>query len=801
MQDFADRHSSFGTSLDEALRNAGQLEQALAASEARFRAAMESSPIGMAIVATDGRFLSVNPALCEMLGYSREALLARDFQSLTHPDDLAPDLAQVKRLLAGEADSYELVKRYLRPDGTIRLAELHVSLVRDANRRPLQFFSQVQDITERLRAEHELRNTNSKLTLAMDIAKLGYWEYDVATDRFAFDDDFFRIFGTSAEREGGGTMSPDEYARRFLPPDSAQLVRSEIEAARAARNGNYRHCLEHAIRRADGSSGVMHVEIRVERDAAGRVVRTYGANQDVTERHLAERALRESEARFRQVVENIQEVFWMTDASHTAVLYVSPSYERIWGHSCESLYADPASWMDAVHHEDQERLRRALESMWASGSFEAEYRIVGKDGSIRWIEDRGTEVRDASGRVERRVGVAADVTDRRRAEEQFIQAQKLEAIGRLAGGVAHDFNNILGALMMLTEEVSSHPTASGEVRERTDDMTRALERAADLTRQLLAFSRRQVMQIKPIDVNVVVGDLAKMLSRLLGEDIGLELCLHPGALVVNGDAGMIEQVLMNLAINARDAMPSGGRLLVETATEMVDDAAARALADGSPGEYARIRVTDTGCGIAPGDLAHIFEPFFTTKELGKGTGLGLATVSGIVHQHRGTVRVKSEVGHGTTFDVLLPRFDAVVSAGDTPIPSTAKLCGQETVLIVEDERDMRRILARLLVQHGYRVIEAASGPAALRVWDEHAGKIDLLITDMVMPEDMSGLELAAALRSRAPGLEVILTSGYSPALASRKLGDESGYHYLQKPSRPHEMLSLVRAILDAPRTA
>ena len=431
---------------------------------------------------------------------------------------------------------------------------------------------------------------------------------------------------------------------------------------------------------------------------------------------------------------------------------------------------------------------------------ETEFQVA--DGKPGWFEVRCLPVPEGI------CILSLDVTEARRAsadlartEAQLRQSQKLEAIGRLASGVAHDFNNLLSIILSYAGLGAVGLAPGDPLGDSLKEIQDAASRAGELTRQLLTFSRQQIIEPKVINLNEVVASTERLLARLVGEHIELTTQLGVGLGQVKVDPGNIEQVLLNLAANARDAMPEGGALFIETRNVVLDAEFASRHLGVKPGPHVLLRVRDSGAGMDGATQARIFEPFFTTKELGKGTGLGLATVSGIVHQHRGTVRVKSEVGHGTTFDVLLPRFDAVVSAGDTPFPSTATLCGQATVLIVEDERDIRRILARLLVQHGYRVIEAASGPAALRVWDEHAGKIDLLITDMVMPEDMSGLELAAALRSRAPGLEVILTSGYSPALASRKLGDESGYHYLQKPSRPHEMLSLVRAILDAPRTA
>ncbi len=914
-----------GTVLDITIRRNG--EEALRLSEARFRSAMQGSPIGMAIVALDGRLLDVNPALCKLFGQTADQLRKRTFQDLTAPEELADDIALSRRMLKGEATGYEREQRYVLPDGREIRAQVNASLVRAENGTPLHFISQFQDITERKRSEEELRLSNTKLKLAMDVARLGHWEFDFPTEQFTFDDGFFAIYGTTAEAQGGYTMAASEYARHFIPPGEAKVVADEIARATASTDPHYTRRLEHTIVRADGSTGFVQVQFRVVRDDAGRILKSYGANQDITERKQAQealeqqrrrsnaiiesamdaivtigedhrivvfnpaaeqafrcaaaqaigrsieyfvperhrashaerlrrfaasgvpsrmlddsdaiialradgeefpievsisqvevdgrklvtltcrdvternraiRALSESEERFRQVVEHIQEVFWMSTADQSAVLYVSPGYEKIWGRSCQSLYENPTSWLDAIHPDDRERVARAAALRVESRGYLEEYRILGADGTLHWIEDRSFLVRDAAGRAYRLVGVAQDITDRHQVEEQLLQSQKMEAIGQLAGGVAHDFNNILGAMLMQAEEARSHPGAPPEVRELMTELVQDLERGAALTRQLLMFGRRQVMDPEPVDLNELVTNLAKMLRRVLGEEVRLKLHLHPAPLVTHADPGMIEQAIINLAVNARDAMASGGELTVETSPEQIGESEARAIPNGSAGAYARVRLADSGCGIPPEHLGRIFEPFFTTKAPGKGTGLGLASVFGIIRQHRGMVRVSSEVGRGSTFDLLLKSEDARPRLAEPQPPSTDLLGGHETVLVVEDDAQVRRITSAMLSRFGYRVVQAASGPEALRAWESLAKPADLLVSDMVMPGGMKGTELAAQLLSRAPGLKIILTSGYSPELAGLQSGMLDGHLFLPKPYRHAELLSAMRQLLDLP---
>jgi len=407
-------------------------------------------------------------------------------------------------------------------------------------------------------------------------------------------------------------------------------------------------------------------------------------------------------------------------------------------------------------------------------------------------------VRDAAGRIIHYVAVKRDVTHEAQLEAQLLQAQKMEAIGQLAGGVAHDFNNILAVIMMQSELLLTQGDVAESVRDGIQQIRAAAQRAANLTRQLLAFSRRQVMQARDLDLNEVVTNLATMLQRIIGEDVWLELRLYPTPLMTHADAGMLDQVLMNLAVNARDAMPKGGRLIIETTAREFSAAEAAALPDVKPGHYVGLRVSDTGCGIPPEILPRIFEPFFTTKEPGKGTGLGLATVFGIVKQHGGCIQVASEPGRGTTFEVYLPALAETAAAASEAESRPAPRGGTETILLVEDDADVRLVTCITLERHGYRVLEAPDGLAALELWRQHRDAVALLLTDLVMPGELDGRELAQRLRADRPQLKVIYTSGYSPELAGRQLHSQSGEAFLQKPCPAERLLETVRECLDAP---
>lgn len=470
------------------------------------------------------------------------------------------------------------------------------------------------------------------------------------------------------------------------------------------------------------------------------------------------------------------------------MLYVSPGFEKIWGYPCQSLYDNPLVWLDAILPEDRERVRQfAYEG--DIGSYDVEYRIRAADGKERWIQDHAFPFRDEQGQIARVVGVARDVTEHRRLEAEFRQAQKMEALGRLAAGVAHDFNNLLTVIGGNASLLTLSGTTPQDRDKCTRDIIEAVESAAALTGQLLMFSRKRIMQQKKTSLNEVVEKSARMLQRMLGADIELRCRLSDDLPFVKADSSMLDQVLMNLAVNAKDAMADGGTLTLSTG-----------VATGEDGEnLVYVEVSDTGEGIPPETQTMLFQPFFTTKEAGRGTGLGLATVLGIVEQHQGRIAVDSIMGKGSTFRVSLPSCEAPAQrAPETaPVGQSAK-AGAEAILVVDDEPAVRGVVARVLRWSGYTVVEAESGKAALELWPEQQDNINLLLTDMVMPDNLTGYELALRLRADKPHLKVILTSGYSETLASRgRLLDES-FGFLQKPYAPQQLLELIRAHLTPP---
>ncbi len=518
---------------------------------------------------------------------------------------------------------------------------------------------------------------------------------------------------------------------------------------------------------------------------------------DVTQRERAVRALRdsdarvlESETRFRQLAESIESVFFLIDADRT-VLYISPAYERIWERSCESLREDGTSFMQDVHPDDAEVIRSHYARVFDHGA-DSEYRLLMPDGRVKWIRDHTFPVRDADGRVFRIAGIATEVTAQKRLEAELIQAQKLESVGRLAGGVAHDFNNLLTVIFSqaaMLEEKMADPAARDEVRQ----IQHAAERAATLTRQLLAFARRQVYEPRVVDINQLIAGTERLLGRLIGEDIELVTRCSAAMATVRADPGSLEQVLMNLAVNARDAMPRGGRLTIGTDHVVLDGSEPDRPAEAATGPHVVLTVTDTGSGIAQEHMPHVFEPFYTTKPQGQGTGLGLATVYGIVRQAGGHVRLSSSVGSGTEVAIYLPHVpEAPVASAVGGVSKAAG--GGETLLLVEDEPSVRDVAARVLTLAGYQVLQASDGADALEVYDGAAERIALVITDVVMPR-IGGPELATRLRAKRPGLKVLFTSGYTEdTLVMRDL--DPAQAFLQKPYLPAALRDRVRALLD-----
>jgi PAS domain S-box-containing protein len=546
----------------------------------------------------------------------------------------------------------------------------------------------------------------------------------------------------------------------------------------------------------------------LEQKVAARTLELQNAvdalRSEVEQRKQIQHALQESEERYRQLAENVDHVFWITSIDGAQTVYVSPAYERVWGRSCASLYADPASWLEAVEPEDKAATLAALAAMPVGQAFRAEYRIRRPDGAVRWIRDNGFPVRDAGGVIRRKVGIAEDITAHKLVEEaahnaqaQLVQAQKMEAVGRLAGGVAHDFNNLLTGILGFSQLLLRRDF---DERARSDltKIRDLAERAANLTRQLLAFSRKQTLIPAVLNVNDLVSNLVKMLGRLLGEDVAVELRLASDLGNICADPGHVEQVIMNLVVNARDAMPAGGKVTIETQNAVCNGAMDNARLQVEPGPYVMLAVADTGSGMDPATLEHIFEPFFTTKEQGKGTGLGLATVYGIVQQHSGGIAVDSAPGKGTTFRIYLPQVQGETAQRNSEHSSGEGPMGTETILLVEDEQAVTEIAERVLRSHGYTVLPAKDPDDAERVLAGFSGAIDLLLTDIVMP-GRNGRELYQALVARRPGLKVLFMSGHTDDHEVRRSVLAQSVAFLEKPFSVIGLLTKVREVLDQPQ--
>jgi PAS domain S-box-containing protein len=478
------------------------------------------------------------------------------------------------------------------------------------------------------------------------------------------------------------------------------------------------------------------------------------------------------------------------------ITYFSPRAEELLGYRSGELLGRPVAEFQRGGPEAARTLMRRLREEGRIREHETE--ILARDG--RWIECRFSLalLRDAAGTTIGTLAILEDTSERKRLEAQLRQAQKMEAVGRLAGGIAHDFNNLLAVIMGHSDLIKSVLRKGDALAHDVEQIRRASERAASLTRQLLAFSRRQFLQPQVIDVNTLVGNLATMLHRLIGEDIQLDLRLDPAAGRVSADPGQLEQVVMNLTVNARDAMPQGGQLTLETGPAMLDHAFVMAHPGSSAGAHVRLSIRDTGCGMGPEVLSHLFEPFFTTKEPGRGTGLGLSTVYGIVKQHRGYIDVQSEPGQGSTFSVYLPRVDAKPAAERATPRERLRPGGRETALFVEDEVALRDLMHRVLTKGGYTVLAAGDGLEALALVEGHQGRIDLVVTDVVMPR-MSGPELATRLRARDPAIRLLYVSGYTADQLRSQTDLGADATLLPKPFTSDGLLRKVREVLDRPR--
>jgi PAS domain S-box-containing protein len=587
------------------------------------------------------------------------------------------------------------------------------------------------------------------------------------------------------------SADPDLYFRQLHYEDRERVL-AEVHQSH---NEGKPFRSEYRLLARDGRIVWVHDEAIVVRDEAGRPRFMQGIMFDISEDKRQEEMLRKRESRFRTIFEKVAVGIALVNLEGQ-VMESNPALQQMFGYSEEELRN---SFLNELTHPDDVTVDGDIKNgllAAESDHYQIEKRYIRKDGEMIWGRLNVSLVRGSGGEPQFIICMVEDITERKQLESQFHQSQKMETVGRLAGGIAHDFNNLLTVIkgytqLSLIELPEDHPS-----RENIEEIRKASERAAELTQKLLAFSRRQVLDLKVLDLNDVVRGLEKMVSRIIGEDIEMFTALADDLGRVKTDPGQIEQVILNLGVNARDAMPNGGKLAIETANVELDENYARKHISVIPGAYVMLSVSDTGIGIPPEVKEHIFEPFYTTKEKDKGTGLGLSTIYGIVKQSGGNIWVYSEPGRGTAFKIYLPRVeeevDRIPSRDDTDhLPK-----GNETVLLVEDEPSVRGLAARVLREQGYTVLEATDGDEAMSIAQEHIDEeIHLLLTDVVMPR-MGGKELIKWIRTLHRKIKVLFISGYTDHTITYHAGLKPGTPFLQKPFSPTALAKKVREVLD-----
>ncbi|MDQ3137058.1 MAG: PAS domain S-box protein [Gemmatimonadota bacterium] len=762
-------------------------------------AVFAASALPMGLMLSDGCWLRVNRALAELLGTIPEALAGSPADASTHPADRGADVEAIRLLQAGECTSYRSEKRLIRDGEAPVWVVATVTALPAGEGEVPRYHVALQDITDRRRGELELRASEERYRLASATTIDAVWDWDLLTDRIAWEEGAEGPFGY--HRAAPGLLAGWWYER--LHGDDRERVVTGIHAAIAGGSAVWGD--GYRFRRADG--GYAHVRDRaaIVRDEAGDAVRMVGAVVDATERMRAELLAQGQSRLLEQVLDALPVGVWVLERDGR-IMFGNPEGRAIWGGArytgLEGLGEYKGWWADSGEPIAAEEWAAARAIRKGETSLNEVVQIESFDGAQKTILNSAVPLRSLDGKILGAILVHQDITDQRAAqvalrrnEEQLRHAQKMEAVGRLAGGIAHDFNNLLTGILSYGDLVLQELRHGDPIRADVEQIRHAGERAAALTRQLLAFSRRQVLQPRILSLNRSVAELEVMFRRLLGADVSLETELDPGLGCVLADPGQLEQVLVNLVVNARDAMPGGGRLTIATANldiETVDDARGDGIRFGP---YVTLSVGDTGVGMDVATQARIFEPFFTTNAAGKGAGLGLSTVFGVVEQSGGHIAVESALGRGARFTIFLPRHEGsdVAETGETDRRGLPR--GTETLLLVEDEAAVRDSARRLLEWHGYTVVEARHGAEALRIVEAGDRRIDLVVTDLVMPE-MGGRELVERLRSRQPALKVLYMSGYSERAVTVDGVMPPATGFMEKPFTVEQLTRRTREMLD-----
>ena len=773
-----------------------RIEQALRRSEERLRLAQTAAKTGIFDVDLVRDYATWTEEEEAIFGFAPGTFdhASGTFWQLLHPEDRERIRQIADKAIADHAEFNAEYRFHRHNDQALRWVMVRGKAVYDNQGQPVRMLGVNIDITEHKNAELALRMSEALYHSLVEQMPAGVFCKDKAGHYILANSRFCRLRWMKAEDLLGKTS-----AELILHESVKQNARHE-ELIQLLNQGTDHHELIMRTGRKieleemylDATGKPQHLRILKSPifGPDGEIIGSQGILLDITQLKHTEEAYMRLATAVEQAVEDIL----ITDATGK-ILYVNPAFEKTSGYTrLEAIGQNPRLLKSGKH--DDAFYQRMWEVLKLGGVWSGHFINRKKDGTLFEEETTISPIRDAAGKIINYVSVRRDVTREVTLEAQLRQAQKMEAIGQLAGGVAHDFNNLLTAIHGNAAQLLDAQLEPGEALECSQQILEAAERAATLTRQLLMFSRKQIMQPANLDLNEVVAQTAKMLQRILGEDVSLLAEYSSQLPLIKADVGMIEQILLNLAVNSRDAMPEGGKLVIATGAGMLDEKQVAQNAGAVPGQYVHLAITDTGCGIPPEHLPRIFEPFFTTKEVGKGTGLGLATVYGIVQQHHGWITVTSAVNQGTTFRIYFPAVigEKARKTSETEILKLPR--GTEAILVVEDEAIVRLIVGNMLQRFGYTVWQAESGDEALKLWKQHKNQIQLLLTDMVMPDGMTGHKLARQLQADKPQLKVIFTSGYNADLGSRHSTLVEGVNFLQKPYAPQKLAEILRKSLD-----
>jgi PAS domain S-box-containing protein len=729
-----------------------------------------------------GRYLLFNPAAANFVGKTVEEVLGRDDRALFDSEDARRVMANDRRVV--ESAKAVTTEEVLTAAGVTRTFLATKTPYRDAEGKVIGVLGIARDISDRKRLEAERDRVTARLRLQVDRMPLACLLFDAEFRIVDWNPAAEIIFGFSREEVLGMEPPYEKILPAYSWPAGQEIFRRIRAGDMAAHSVN-----ENLTRDGRTITCEWHNTPLFEKD--GAFLGLLSLARDVTRRHETERAL---ELRDR-AIQTVSQGIVITDANQpdNPIIYASPSFERLTGYTQAEVLGKNCRFMQGKDS-DPETVSRLRIAIAQGEPCTVELLNYRRDGTPLWIELRVSPIRDERGRLTHFVGTQADMTDRRALESQLRQSQKMEAVGQLAGGIAHDFNNLLTIIIGSCDLLKSNGSPSNSALASILDIRDAAGRATSLTRQLLAFSRKQILDPVVLNLNEVIKNINKMLLRLVGEDIELTASLFPAIWPVRLDPGQIEQVIVNLVVNARDAMPNGGRLMIVTSNVEWSDEDCRLFPDRTPGRYARIAVADSGSGMTQEIKNHIFEPFFTTKGAGKGTGLGLAVVHGIVKQSDGFIDVNSEVGVGTLVTLFFPAVKVRMLPPTIEQDDPPEKRGSETILLVEDEDGVRRLAQLALERQGYTVLDASNGRKAIEAIDTYHGPLHLIITDVVMP-GMNGRELVEILRTRFPNLKALYMSGYTDDAVLRRGIKQESQAFLQKPFSPADLVQKVQRVL------